>query len=107
MNLGPCANDCLRALLLLQFQSFPASFRWSFFLFTTIPPLCSFGIRRDRKKKKYMGAKEKPKIRTESGQKISASYKTGIYDDWLNKSKANRSALVFVVLTFFDVAMEH
>ncbi len=57
---------------------------------------------RDRKKKKWVGTKDTPKIRTESGQKISASYKTGIYDDWLGKHKADRFVAI-VILVFFAI----
>jgi hypothetical protein len=61
----------------------------SFVLGSCVPPLLLTG-RRDRKKKKFSGAKEIKKIRTESGQKIAASYKTGLYEDWLKRSKLSR-----------------
>ncbi len=57
---------------------------------------------RDRKKKKWVGTKDTPKIRTESGQKISASYKTGIYDDWLDKQKADRFVAIAILTSFLQ-----
>ena len=55
------------------------------------------GIRRqkklvtwDRKRKKFVGERETAKIRSESGQLIAASYKTGIYDDWVAKNKLDK-----------------
>ncbi|XP_077990291.1 ATP-dependent RNA helicase DDX54-like [Glandiceps talaboti] len=43
----------------------------------------------DRKKKKFLreGQDKKKKIKTESGNYIQASFKTNIYQDWLEKSK--------------------
>ncbi|XP_071476984.1 ATP-dependent RNA helicase DDX54-like [Diadema antillarum] len=45
----------------------------------------------ERKKKKFVGdgGKEGKKILTESGKYISASYKTNIYKEWLQRSKAD------------------
>lgn len=48
-------------------------------------------INRDRKKKKFINAgSDEPKmkkIKTESGNWVSASYKSGVYEKWKQKSK--------------------
>lgn len=48
-----------------------------------------FVFLRDRKKKKFINEEEPKvkKIRTESGNWISASYKSGLYEKWQNKTK--------------------
>lgn len=54
---------------------------------------------RDRKRKKFVGESEKEalkkrKIRTESGQWIQASYKSGVYQEWKDKHKIDTAPLV-------------
>ncbi len=51
---------------------------------------------RDRKRKKFVGERETPKIRSESGQLIAATYKTGIYDDWVSKNKTEKFACISI-----------
>lgn len=46
---------------------------------------------RDRKKKKYVGESgDKKMIKTESGNKIPASFRSHRYDDWSAKNHADR-----------------